>query len=406
MHPNFNPPSRPPRPPPLLSILSDEERFALEKMATAQVLNPSVVDMVRQTQRDNPKYRFLFADSPLHAVFQGIVQSKRQTTASDDPPPTRYHSTPAGLMVQALQANSHNPGTTLHARHIESLHCLHQNSPTDSPALNLALSEFLRGVRYIYREGEFVDRGNPLLVQGGEDVRMDREGWRAGVLERIVWGVRERMRQQRLAVESGDESSGDGSDSSSSSSPSPSSGDSDSGSDSDSSSSSSSSSSSAGSQEPKALPTHINRALGSSNLGFQMLAKLGWQQGQGLGATSNGILEPIRPPTRFSSIKPARNSHRRSRNTAASGSGSGRKQKAVARPSLGTGTVEYVAPLEEELAAEFESYRRKMSCAYRRTPTDAAAAAAGAGAGAGLGAKREAGRKHRKIGQSNRRNPG
>ncbi|KAK8916479.1 hypothetical protein KSP39_PZI022851 [Platanthera zijinensis] len=36
-----------------------------------------------------------------------------------------------------------------------------------------------------------------------------------------------------------------------------------------------------------------SRALDSSNLGFQLLKRSGWKEGTGLGASEQGILEPV-----------------------------------------------------------------------------------------------------------------
>lgn len=45
-------------------------------------------------------------------------------------------------------------------------------------------------------------------------------------------------------------------------------------------------------QKPKALD-FAQQKLTDKNLGFQMLQKMGWQEGHGLGSCGEGIREPV-----------------------------------------------------------------------------------------------------------------
>ncbi|KAJ2889346.1 hypothetical protein IWW38_004768 [Coemansia aciculifera] len=223
--------------------------------------------------------------------------------------------------------------------------------------LSEVLEQFDRGIRCIYKESE-----------EAEDCDIDKEGWGPGVLEKVLWERRkssaERRKWERKAQgkrhcgnmiysisdissesrsgsnDEEDDSASDASDSSS-----------------ESSSSSDDSSTSSGSVVV-ARPTSVNKALGSDNVGFKMLEKLGWQQGRGLGAAEDGIVEPIRLATRFSTVR---------------GRGRGRgRARGVARASLGTGRRPQPPPPAEEftenadLSDDFESYRKKMSTVYKQ----------------------------------------
>lgn len=46
-------------------------------------------------------------------------------------------------------------------------------------------------------------------------------------------------------------------------------------------------------QKPADLSDYKEFKLKEDNVGFQMLQKLGWKEGQGLGAEGSGILEPV-----------------------------------------------------------------------------------------------------------------
>ncbi|KAJ1874533.1 hypothetical protein LPJ55_001393 [Coemansia sp. RSA 990] len=407
------PAGRPPPPPPpqshirnlgsLPPMVTEEERKVIDKMAETQVRNPELVDMVKQAQKDNPKYQFLFTHSPLHSYFQRRVAQLEEIPGSNTvspvnlqrPPPPRppltalasqdplpvkqtcthkYYELPASLMVEAIDQDdiSYSP---LHASKLEDPEFLESIVPglatytTDLPSpettdeLDQALKAFDKGVRYIYKEDEFEFRDDPLELatyKGRENiddaVDIDKNGWTPGVLEKVLWdrrkGGEQRLKWERKqervkrrlegeTVETESESSSASSETSSSSSESESS-------DSDSSS------------LLPARPTSINKAIGSDNKGFQLLSKLGWQQGQGLGASSEGIVEPVRLSTRFSTIKSTRgkSSHKA-------------KGKQVQRASLGTGRIE--TPLEQTPEPDtediYETYRMNMSTMYKNKTT-------------------------------------
>ncbi|KAJ2764717.1 hypothetical protein IWQ56_004382 [Coemansia nantahalensis] len=227
--------------------------------------------------------------------------------------------------------------------------------PTVSDELDRAMAAFEEGVRYIYKEGEFEDRDDPLaLAAGGDDaaksMAIDREGWAPGVLETVLWKRRQERAQRRREQQRGDDTSDLSSSGGSSS-------DSDDGSGSSSSGSPSSSEYDGGGGARKrhaaaaaAKPTSINRALGSDNLGFKLLAKLGWQEGQGLGAAGDGIVEPIRLQTRFSTVRQGRPGSAPRRG----------KGKRVVRPSLGVGRTgdERVPEITDD---HLEQFRRQKS---------------------------------------------
>ncbi|KAJ2795241.1 SURP and G-patch domain-containing protein 1 [Coemansia guatemalensis] len=490
--------------------LTAEERAVIDKMAEAQVRNPELVKMVRQSQIENPKYRFLFEDSPLHPFFQWRIRelqnesthhSNTQAPLSADRPPLprpprppqmpplqsshrpprppsipgiqhcsdphrppilspaqpgppghwarlhplpippeltgtsapqpaatpqddlssrnysdtlaaadpesrctprQYFALPAGIMIKAIDGDyqSYSPLCTEELEDPGFLESIVPGlstcaegmvSPEMTEELEQALDYFEKGVRYIYSEEEFGNHDHQSKSAGvtgnHEDAKampIDREGWEPGVLEKVLWDRRKssaarrkwRRRQERqerrLAGESVSESSGSShSDSGSSSSSSYGTSDSES----DSSSSSSSASSSGSRAGTSARPTNMNRAIGSENVGFKLLSKLGWQQGQGLGASSEGIIEPIRPPTRFSSVRTTPRGGARRR-----GRGRGRGKRAM-RASLGTGRTEddvldelasadgkgAGAAVNDEGDDQFEAYRKQMSSAYKQT---------------------------------------
>ncbi|KAJ1728084.1 SURP and G-patch domain-containing protein 1 [Coemansia biformis] len=317
----------------------------------------------------------------------------------------RYFELPAGVMVKIIDGE-HRPYTPLRTEELESPEFLESIAPglstykdtLDTPGvtdeLEQAMASFEKGVRYMYKEGEFEYRNDPLAADDSgaraESVAIDREGWGPGVLETVLWDRRkgsaerqkwkrrqerarrrqeraeqrqERARQPQLEGEDGASYQSSSSWSSSSSSRS-SSGSSRSSSSSDSASSestsgsgSSSSDEGSGGRGAAARPTSINRAIGSENVGFKLLSKLGWQKGQGLGAAGDGITEPIRLPTRFSSV----------RQQGARGSPARRgKGKRVERASLGTGRTgdTRVPEIGDD---EFESYRKQKSSAYKQT---------------------------------------
>ncbi|KAJ2467234.1 SURP and G-patch domain-containing protein 1 [Coemansia sp. RSA 2337] len=407
--PPFRPPIPPPRPPPLprppLHLprpplpplpppISAEEGHIIDKMAEAYNRNPELVAKVMDAQRDNPRYGFLHENSPLHAYYRwrisqlqgtGIMTGPSQRPPmpppprpplsylgssppmrSPDPSPVppsaelegtascapgrtrRYFELPAGLMVKAADG-FHTPYSALRTADLEApkfldsiVACLSDSrdripAPELTSELSDALEHFERGVRCIYEEGE------------DNYITIDKEGWEPGVLEKVLWDRRkssaDRRRWKRAqakthcgnmvcSVSDVTESSEDSSESSS-----------DSDSDSDGSSDSSS---------VVVRPTSVNKALGSDNVGFKMLEKLGWQQGQGLGAAGNGIVEPIRLATRFSSVRGAR------------GRGRGRG-RGVERASLGTGRRPAAQPLPDDGADGFESYRQQMSSVYKNS---------------------------------------
>ncbi|KAJ2162961.1 hypothetical protein GGF46_000147 [Coemansia sp. RSA 552] len=417
------PPQRPPEP-------SPEDKHAIEKMAQAQVRNPELVHMVRESQRSNPRYQFLFEGSPLYPYFQWRVSQQRQSEdvpaappvlpalpmnrppppvppphmlqnqgppQQEDPPAPatiepdrqapsppkksshRYYELPASVMMEAM-GEDYEPYEPLIPEDLEGADFLETivqglstftdcpPSPEITDELQQALSDFERGVRYIYQEGEFERQDGPSAAPAGggeEKVLMDREGWTPGVVEKILWDRRkgsaerqkwrrkqDRARRRRVGPEAASESSSESESSSSESS------------------SASSSSSDSGSDEAAAKPSNINTAIGSGNVGFKLLEKLGWQEGQGLGAASEGIVEPIRLSTRFSTVRTAP----RGRGSAPRGRrGRGRGQP-VARASLGTGRLAETSQKSETQDGPaddvFESFRRQMSSTYGKHQPD------------------------------------
>ncbi|PIA14237.1 hypothetical protein COEREDRAFT_82904 [Coemansia reversa NRRL 1564] len=487
----------PPVPYPIMRPeLTTEEHAIIDKMAEAQTRNPELVNMVRQSQKENPRYRFLFEDSPLHSFFQWRVREIQNTAvhnsniqaplAGDKPPmlppqmslppphqlprpppmpviqypnhphrppipPTQlvppehwprphlppippepvsasvpqpavppqselpifnepdtltaadsksqcilpqYFELPAGIMIKAIDED-YKPYTPLPTEELEDSGFLESIvpglstctegmvSPEMTEELEQALNYFEKGVRYIYKEEEFADSTCQSKVAGTKNdvqpIFIDKEGWEPGVLEKVLWDRRKggaerrkwRRRQEREKRKLAGESVSESSSSSHSGSSSTSSYE-NSDSESDSSSSHSSTNSSSSCARTSARPTNMNRAIGSDNVGFQLLSKLGWQQGQGLGASSEGITEPIRPPTRFSSVRTTPRGGARRR-------GRGRGKRAM-RASLGTGRIDD-AVLDKLTSADgngadaaanegndqFEAYRKQMSSAYKQT---------------------------------------
>ncbi|KAJ2006415.1 hypothetical protein GGI04_001887, partial [Coemansia thaxteri] len=117
-----------------------------------------------------------------------------------------------------------------------------------------------------------------------------------------------------------------------------------------------------------AQATSVNKALGSDNVGFKLLAKLGWQQGQGLGAAGDGIVEPIRLQTRFSTVRGASARGRRrgrfhSKGTERASLGIGRQKASGAQKPPPVANTE----TDTRLADDFESYRKQMSSAYKHS---------------------------------------
>ncbi|KAJ2617130.1 SURP and G-patch domain-containing protein 1 [Coemansia sp. RSA 1365] len=486
-HPHLRPP--PTSHPTMRPELTTEEHAVIDKMAEAQTRNPELVNMVRKSQIENPKYRFLFEDSPLHSFFQWRVREIQNTAAhhsniqaplaGDRPPmpppqmplppphqpprpppipgiqyrnhphrppipppqstspehwlrphlppippelvgasvlqpallptsndphalaaadsesqcaPPQYFELPAGIMIKAINED-YQPYTPLSTEKLEDSVFLESVvpglstctegmvSPEMTDELEQALDYFEKGVRYIYKEEEFADPVcQSKLTDTKDDIQsiiIDKEGWEPGVLEKVLWDRRKgsaerrkwRRRQEREKQKLAGESVSESSSSSHSDSSSTSSYES---SDSESSSSHSSTNSSGSCARTSARPTNMNRAIGSDNVGFQLLSKLGWQQGQGLGASSEGITEPIRPPTRFSSVRTTPRGGARRR-------GRGRGKQAV-RASLGTGRID--DPVLDKLTSadangadvvanegndQFEAYRKQMSSAYKQT---------------------------------------
>ncbi|KAJ2880175.1 hypothetical protein H4R27_004881 [Coemansia aciculifera] len=379
-------------------------------MAEAYNRNPELVAKVMDAQRDNPRYGFLRESSPLHAYYRWRVSqlqcignmagagwrppmppppprpplshlSSPPPICSPDPLPVsvqlsvdlketsgsapgctrRYFDLPAGLMVKAADG-FHTPYSALRTADLESpkfldsiVACLSDSgdripAPEITSELSDALDHFERGVRCIYEENELQSsEDNPIVI--------DKEGWEPGVLEKVLWDRRksnaDRRRWKRaqakahcgnMVCSTSDVSESSEGSTGESSSESDSDSDSDSGSD--------------GSSDSSVVvrPTSVNKALGSDNVGFKMLAKLGWQQGQGLGAGGNGIVEPIRLATRFSTVRGA----------GARGRGRGRG-RGVERASLGTGRRPAVQPVPGSGADGFESYRQQMSSVYKNS---------------------------------------
>ncbi|KAJ2026998.1 SURP and G-patch domain-containing protein 1 [Coemansia sp. S610] len=378
--------SRPPLPP-LPPPISAEESLVIDKMAETFNRNPELVAKVMSAQRDNPKYGFLYENSPLHAYYRWRVTQLRCPSnmeragqrppvmppprppldhlGAPPPPPMRppasppaltqppdeskgtmggalerprqYFELPAGLMLKVADG-FRTPYSALRTADIEYLDSPERiSAPEITGELSDALDHFERGVCCIYDEGEAV--ADPMVI--------DKEGWEPGVLEKVLWDRRQSSVDSRrwkgaqakahcgnlvCSLSDVSESSGSSGDSTSETS-----------SDSDSDDSSDSS--------VVVRPTSVHKALGSDNVGFKMLEKLGWRKGQGLGAAGNGIVEPIRLSTRFSTVRGGR------------GRGRGRG-RGVERASLGTGRRPAPQPLPGGGTDDFESYRKKMSSVY------------------------------------------
>ena len=45
------------------------------------------------------------------------------------------------------------------------------------------------------------------------------------------------------------------------------------------------------------FPVNVEQKIGDDNIGAQMLKKMGWESGKGLGAKGTGITEPIKADT-------------------------------------------------------------------------------------------------------------
>ncbi|KAJ2477185.1 hypothetical protein EV174_004699 [Coemansia sp. RSA 2320] len=254
------------------------------------------------------------------------------------------------------------------------------------------MEHFEKGVRYIYKEGEYADdMSSETLTQtdaSPPELTIDKEGWEPGVLEKVLWDRRRsqtEQRQRRRGQERGlcgniicnlsdvseslHSSTSDGSSADTSSRSSAgsdcTSADTDSESDSNRSSASSSGSDA---HRGVAQATSVNKALGSDNVGFKLLAKLGWQQGQGLGAAGDGIVEPIRLQTRFSTVRGASARGRRrgrfhSKGTERASLGIGRQKASGAQKPPPVANTE----TDTRLADDFESYRKQMSSAYKHS---------------------------------------
>ncbi|XP_038221879.1 uncharacterized protein LOC119839588 isoform X2 [Zerene cesonia] len=89
-----------------------------------------------------------------------------------------------------------------------------------------------------------------------------------------------------------------------------------------------------GGKEPD-LSDYKEYKLKEDNVGFKMLQKLGWNEGQGLGAEGTGIVDPIN-----------------------------KANQPVANMGLGAGTSDAVSPDDDE----FDAYRKRMMLAYRFRP--------------------------------------
>ncbi|CAK1542215.1 unnamed protein product [Leptosia nina] len=89
-----------------------------------------------------------------------------------------------------------------------------------------------------------------------------------------------------------------------------------------------------GGKEPD-LSDYKEYKLKEDNVGFKMLQKLGWNEGQGLGAEGTGIVEPIN-----------------------------KANQPMANLGLGASTSDNVSPDDDE----FDAYRKRMMLAYRFRP--------------------------------------
>ncbi|KAJ1863085.1 hypothetical protein LPJ73_000611 [Coemansia sp. RSA 2703] len=214
---------------------------------------------------------------------------------------------------------------------------------------------FDKGVRFIYREGEFADSDQAI---DASIVGMDNDGWQinnkqeeflheprsaqtsfsaSGSSSEETSSSEQSSDDEDDNSDVGNESNDDLSSTSSQSSSSPS-------------SSSYSSYSSASLDEDKSLlPANVNKALGSDNIGFKMLSKLGWREGEGLGAESEGIREPICLNTRFGNPR------------------GGKRKRGQKRAALDTGRTEKrKAALEDNLDPAYADYRKRKSSDYHK----------------------------------------
>ncbi|KAJ2620322.1 hypothetical protein GGI25_004947 [Coemansia spiralis] len=302
-----------------------------------------------------------------------------------------YYKLPAGLMVKST-TEQHSPYSALCVKDLENAEfldsvvpglslCSGKIVPPEMTAdLEQALALFEQGVRYIYKENEFEDRGNYFASADGDHrdapFSMDKEGWEPGILEKILWdrrkGSAERHRwkraQRRLAGDAVSDSSHTSLSSSGSSEDSDSST-----SDTNDTSSTSSESESETSRENTGIKpasssikaSSVNKAIGSDNIGFKLLSKLGWQEGQGLGASNDGIVEPIRLQTRFSTIRHDKNSKsiQRGRQTRYEKKSKVEKRASIGPSKMQTATKKAIGKSSND---EFESYRKQMSSAYKQ----------------------------------------
>ncbi|KAJ2131267.1 hypothetical protein IW136_005345, partial [Coemansia sp. RSA 678] len=206
-------------------------------MAETQARNPAVVELVKKSHWNDPKYHFLFGASPLHLYYQWRVTQQQQQSSTDLTATTpqhgqetcgttspdnakakecstrRYFELPAGLMVTAI-TEDHPPYSALQASKLEDPEFLESIVPglstfTDEmPApeltdqLSQALADFDKGVRYIYNKGEFEHRKDELSGTNNQDndvadMTMDKDGWQPGVLEKVLWDRRKGSEQRK-----------------------------------------------------------------------------------------------------------------------------------------------------------------------------------------------------------------
>ena len=122
---------------------------------------------------------------------------------------------------------------------------------------------------------------------------------------------------------------------------------------------------------------HINAGISASNVGFRLLKRAGWQEGQGLGAQEQGRTQPLQaqpnqglkglgygpagqqPPQGGS--QQAAGGTKRDRGLAADGSGEGRGPGRPIGPVLGQGRVAALAAAElatEDLETKVKRHRQ------------------------------------------------
>ncbi|KAJ2069649.1 SURP and G-patch domain-containing protein 1 [Coemansia sp. S2] len=293
-------------------------------MAEAYNRNPELVAKVMDAQRDNPRYGFLHENSPLHAYYRWRISQLQgtgiMTGPSQRPPMPPPPRPPLSYLGSSPPMRSPDPSPVPPSAELEG-------TASCAPGRTRRYFELPAGLMVKAADGFHT----PYSALRTADLEAPK------FLDSIVACLsdsRDRIPAPELTSELSDalEHFERGSSS-------------DSDSDSDGSSDSSS---------VVVRPTSVNKALGSDNVGFKMLEKLGWQQGQGLGAAGNGIVEPIRLATRFSSVRGAR------------GRGRGRG-RGVERASLGTGRRPAAQPLPDDGADGFESYRQQMSSVYKNS---------------------------------------